>query len=208
MSESPLMETIRRHWREVLLAAGSRIGENACFYLFSIYVLKYAEKIGVDPRLAMTGVFLASLLELITMPVFGFISDRWSRKGMYVLGSLLLAGVAWPYYAMLNTQDNTLVILAVVLSLAIPHAMLYSVQASLIPELFGTRVRYTGASIGYQLGSPLGGGLAPIIAASLVHEFPGQYWALVIYLVVIALISLGCVLLLAETSRKDISGVD
>lgn len=208
VSEAPLRETIRKHWREVLLAAGSRIGENACFYLFSIYVLKYASHIGVDPGLAMTGVFVASLIELFTIPAFGLISDRWSRKGMYILGSLLLAGVAWPYYALLNTRQDGLVVLAVILSLTIPHAMLYSVQASLIPELFGTRVRYTGASIGYQLGSPLGGGIAPIIAASLVHEFPGTYAPLVIYLVAIALVSLVCVLMLAETSKKDISVVE
>jgi hypothetical protein len=83
--------------------------------------------------------------------------------------------------------------------------MLYSVQASLIPELFGTRVRYTGASIGYQLASPLAGGLAPIIAATLVHSFSNSYWPLVLYIVAISVLSLACVYFLAETSRKDLS---
>jgi metabolite-proton symporter len=205
VAQTPVRETLRRHWREVLLAAGSRIGENACFYLFSIYVLKYVAHIGVDPQLAMTGVIIAGVLELFTMPAFGLISDAWSRKGVYVLGSLVLAGMALPYYALLHTRQDNLVLLAVILSLAIPHAMLYSVQASLIPELFGTRVRYTGASLGYQLGSPLGGGLAPMIAAYLVYKFPGEFWPLAQYLILIALISLGCVLLLAETSKKDLS---
>jgi MHS family shikimate/dehydroshikimate transporter-like MFS transporter len=85
------------------------------------------------------------------------------------------------------------------------HAMLYSVQASLIPELFGTRLRCTGASIGYQLATPLAGGVAPLIATTLIEFFPGQYWPLAAYIIFNSLISLTSVWYLAETSRKDIS---
>jgi MHS family shikimate/dehydroshikimate transporter-like MFS transporter len=95
-------------------------------------------------------------------------------------------------------------VLAVVLSLTVGHALLYSVQASLIPELFGTRLRYTGSSLGYQLAAPFAGGMAPIIAASLAQRFPGQYEWLALYIVLISALSLACVLCLAETSRKDI----
>jgi MFS family permease len=97
---------------------------------------------------------------------------------------------------------------AVILSLAVGHALLYSVQGALIPELFGTRLRYTGASLGYQLGAPFAGGLAPIIAASLAEYFPGQYWPLALYVILMAVLSLVCVVCLAETSRKDISVPD
>ena len=83
--------------------------------------------------------------------------------------------------------------------------MLYSVQASLIPELFGTRLRYTGASIGYQLAAPIAGGLAPIIAASLVQWYRNQWWPLAAYIIGICLVSLACVYFLAETSRKDLA---
>jgi len=116
-----------------------------------------------------------------------------------------LAVFAFPYYALLHSRDPGWIILAIVLSLAGGHAMLYSVQASLIPELFPTRVRYTGASLGYQLAAPFAGGLAPLIAATLVEKFPGQSWPLAVYLIGISGISLVSVLLLAETSRKDIS---
>jgi len=95
--------------------------------------------------------------------------------------------------------------LAVIVSLAVGHAMLYSVQASLIPELFGTRVRYTGASLGYQLAAPFAGGLAPIIATWLVHLFPEQWWPLAAYIITICVLSLVCVYLLTETSRKDLA---
>jgi hypothetical protein len=90
-------------------------------------------------------------------------------------------------------------------SLTVGHAALYSVQASLIPELFGTRLRYTGSSLGYQLAAPFAGGLAPLIATWLAGVFPGQYWPLALYIVLISLLSLGCIVGLAETSRKDIS---
>jgi MFS family permease len=124
---------------------------------------------------------------------------------MYLAGSLLLIAFAVPYYLLLDTRHPGAVMLAVIVSLAAGHAMLYSVQASLIPELFGTRVRYTGASLGYQLAAPFAGGLAPIIATWLVHRFQGQWWPLVAYIITICILSLVCVHFLAETSRKDLA---
>jgi MFS family permease len=117
----------------------------------------------------------------------------------------LLIAFAFPYYALLETRHPLAVLLAVVISLAGVHGLLYAVQASLIPELFGTRLRYSGASIGYQLASPVAGGLAPLIAVTLVKEFPGHYWPLAAYVIGIAVISLVSVILLAETSHKDLS---
>jgi MHS family shikimate/dehydroshikimate transporter-like MFS transporter len=148
---------------------------------------------------------VAAGIEFFTIPLFGILSDRWSRKRTYVVGCLFLILFAFPYYALLQTRAESSILLAVVLTLAVGHALLYSVQASLIPELFGTRLRYTGASLGYQLGSPLAGGAAPIIATVLVKTFPNQYWPLAVYIIVISVISLLCVQALAETSQKDIS---
>jgi hypothetical protein len=116
-----------------------------------------------------------------------------------------LIAFALPYYALLQTREPTWIVLATVVALAGGHAMLYAVQASLIPELFGTRLRYTGASIGYQLASPVAGGLSPLIAVWLVNTYPGQFWPLAQYVIVISVISLACVQLLSETSRKDLS---
>lgn len=209
LSEAPLTETLRHHWREVLLAAGCRLAENSCFYLFTVYILAYGKEVlQVDAAVLLLAVNLAAVAEVFAIPLYGFLSDRTSRKGAYVAGCLFLIVVAGPYYALLNTREPFWIILATVTAMVGGHAPLYSVQASLIPELFGTRLRYTGASIGYQLASPIAGGLSPIIAASLVHFFPDQYLMLALYIAVISVISLGCVLLLAETSRKDISAAD
>jgi metabolite-proton symporter len=206
VAEAPINETLRHHWREVLLAAGSRISENSCFYLFSIYVIAYGKHVlNLEPGLILLAVNLAAAVEIITIPLWGSLSDRWSRKGVYRLGNLVLIGFAGPYYWLLGTLQPVAVVAAVVLSLALGHAMLYSVQGSLIPELFDTRLRYTGASIGYQLAAPIAGGSAPVIAAWLVHSFPGQPWLLAIYIVAICILSLICVHFLAETSRKNLT---
>jgi metabolite-proton symporter len=204
VAEAPVAEVVRKHRREVLLAAGTRYAENSCFYLFSIYIAAYGSTVlGVSSSLILWAVNLAAAAEFCTIPCL--LSDRLSRKAVFVMGCLCLAVFAFPYYALLDSGNAVWIVLAIVLSLAGGHAMLYSVQASLIPELFPTRVRYTGASLGYQLAAPFAGGLAPLIAATLVEKWPGQYWPLAVYLIAISGISLVSVLLLAETSTKDIS---
>jgi MFS family permease len=115
-----------------------------------------------------------------------------------------LIGFAFPYYFLLHSGQPIWMVSAVILSLTVGHAPLYSVQASLIPELFSTRLRYTGASLGYQLATPVAGGLAPTIATILVERFKDQYWPLALYIIVICIISIFCVQALAETSQKDL----
>jgi metabolite-proton symporter len=206
VARAPIAETLRRHWREVLLAAGARVSENSCFYLFSTYVIAYGTGVlHLEERLMLRAVYLAAAVEVFTIPLWGMLSDRWSRKGVYRLGSLVLVGFAGPYYWLLGTLEPVAVVAAVVLSLALGHAMLYSVQASLIPELFGTRLRYTGASLGYQLAAPIAGGSAPLIAAWLVFTCPEQPWVLAAYIAGISIFSLVCVHFLAETSRNDLT---
>ena len=206
VADDPLRETLRRHWREILLAAGTRIVENACFYLFTVATLAYGKDVlKVAPGVMLLAVNVAAAVEVFTIPLFGMLSDRLSRRRTYMAGCLFLMLFALPYYAMLESRRTELILLAVVISLAGGHAVLYSVQASLIPELFGTRVRCTGASIGYQLGSPLAGGLAPLIATVLIEMFPGHYWPLAAYIILMGALSLACVQRLAETSRKDIT---
>ena len=198
--------SVRRHWREVLLAAGSRVSENSCFYLFSTYIIAFGKDVlHVEPGRILWAVNLAAAVEIFTIPLWGILSDHWSRKRMYLVGNLILIGFAGPYYWLLGTRQPVAIVAAVVLSLALGHAMLYSVQASLIPELFGTRLRYTGASISYQLAAPIAGGSSPLIAAWLAHTFPGQSWLLAVYIVGICTLSSVCVHFLAETSRKDLT---
>jgi MFS family permease len=208
VARAPVAETLRRHWREVLLAAGARLTENSCFYLFSAYALTYGQTVlRVDEGVLLAAVNLAAAVEFFTIPLFGVLSDAWSRKAVYTGGCLFLIAFALPYYALLGTREPAWIIVATVVALAGGHALLYAVQASLIPELFGTRVRYTGASLGYQVAAPVAGGLSPVIAAWLVHTYPGDFWPLAQYVILVSVVSLVCVQLLAETSRKDLSGM-
>ncbi len=211
VSASPIWETLREHRREVLLAGGARLAENACFYLFTVYALTYVKGLTADEDEAkaleatvLLGINLAAAVAFVLIPVYGLLSDWWSRRGMCVLGCVLVMAAAWPFFLALETRAAGPIILALVVSVGVIHSLLYSVQAALIPELFGTRLRYTGASLGYQLAAPFAGGIAPLVAAALVRVSGGS-WAVAAYMAVLALVSLGCVLLLAETSRKDIS---
>jgi MHS family shikimate/dehydroshikimate transporter-like MFS transporter len=207
VSEAPVTETVFQHWRDLLLIAGLRITENASFYLFTVYSISYAKnQLKIDASLMLTAINITAAIEFFTIPFFGILSDRISRRVTYLIGCVFLIGWAFPYYALLETHDPVAIILATAIGVAFGHAMLYSVQASLIPELFGTRLRCTGASIGYQLGAPLAGGAAPLVAATLSDVFPDQYWPLAVYVIVNSVISLVSVWLIAETSRKDISG--
>src|SRR5262249_16844036 len=130
VAHAPLTAPLGRHWREVLLAAGSRISENSCFYLFSTYIIAYGKDVlHVEPGLILWAVNLAAAMAIFTIPLWGMLSDRWSRKGVYVLGNLVLIGFAGPYYWLLGTLQPTAIVVAVVLSLALGHRMLYSVQA-------------------------------------------------------------------------------
>jgi metabolite-proton symporter len=209
LAEAPVGETLRRYWRQVLLVAGVRLTENACFYLFTVEIFSYGRDVlHMEKGVFLLAVNLAAVAELVVIPLYGILSDRTSRKAAYIGGCLVLMVGAWPYYALLQTREPVWIVAATVSIMAFGHAILYSVQASLIPELFGTRLRYTGASLGYQLGAPFAGGLAPIIATVLVRFFPGQFWPLALYVSLMSVVSLVCVLRLAETSRKDISGLD
>jgi len=206
IADAPIRETIRRHWLEILLAAGARIVENAGFYLFTIYIHNYgANVLGLPSQVMLWAVSIAAALELVTIPLYGVLSDWLSRRATYIAGCVFFGVFAFPFFALLETRDPNLILLAIVVALNGGHAALYAVQASLIPELFGTRLRYTGASIAYQLASPLAGGLAPIIATWLVNRYPHEYWPLAVYVIIMSLVSLACVSWLAETSKKNIS---
>jgi metabolite-proton symporter len=209
IADAPVSDTLRYHWRDILLVAGTRITENASFYLFTVWVMWYAtEVLHVGTEVLLQSVNLAAAIAFVTIPLFGFLSDRLTRRSVYMTGCLFFILFALPYYALLESRSTTGIVLATVVGVSLGHALLYSVQASLIPELFGTSIRCTGASIGYQLGGPLAGGVAPLIATGLVKLFPGHYWPLAGYIIVNSVISLGCVMLLAETSRKDLGAAE
>src|SRR5581483_9981836 len=124
VAQAPVSETLRRYWREVLLAAGARLTENACFYLFTVYVLTYGvEVLHIEKGDLLLAVNLGAAAEIVTMPLFGLLSDRTSRKGAYVAGCIILMVLAWPYYLLLNTREPMWIVVATVLVMAGGHAL-------------------------------------------------------------------------------------
>ncbi len=202
----PILEVLRTHPRNVLLAMGARLAENAFFYIFTVWVLSYATKqLGMDQSTLLNGVLLGSAAQLAAIPFFGSLSDRLGRRPVYLGGALFLLAMAFPFFWLVDMRSTGLAWLAIVIGM-VGHAAMYGPQAAFFSELFGTRTRYTGASLGYQLAAPFAGGLAPIIASALLGWAGGNPWLVALYLIAMAVVTIVCVLLAAETNRRDLAG--
>ena len=204
-SRVPVAEVLQRQWREVLLACLIRTGQQAPFYIFVTFVLTYATRtLGFSNQEILNDVLLYSTVSLFTVPFWGYISDRIGRKRMYIIGAVIMLLYCWPYFALLDTRAPALVLLAVIAS-AVVHDMQYGPQAAFIAEAFTPRLRYSGASLGYQLASVTAGGPAPLIAVALLAQF-GSSTPIVIYMMVCALISVVSAAALRDRGRQlDIS---
>ncbi len=200
----PIIETLKRHPKNVILAMGMRFGENAGFYIFTVFALTYAtEQLGLPKSTVLNGVLLAAVAQLIAIPYFGKLSDKIGRRPVYMAGATALLFFPFLFFALLDTQSTVLIWLAIILSLII-HSAMYGPQAAFFSELFGTNVRYSGASLGYQLAAPFAGGLAPMIAALLLKWSDGDPWPVAAYLTVAAMITLVSVWLAQETHQSDL----
>ncbi len=203
----PFLAVLRRYPRNVLLAIGSRMAENGSFYVFTVFVLTYTTvNLGL-PRTTMLNCLLAATAwQFVAIPTFGTLSDAVGRRPVYLGGAAALALFAFPFFRMVDTKDATWIGVAIAIALTAQSAM-YAPQAAFFSELFGTDVRYTGASIGYQLASPLAGGLAPLVCVSLLEWAGGRTGGVAAYLIALCAISILAVALAAEThrSRLDVS---
>jgi MFS transporter, MHS family, shikimate and dehydroshikimate transport protein len=203
-STQPIIEVLRRYPKQVLLAMGARLAENGAFYIYSVFALVYATQVvHMDRSIVLYGILIASALELPMIPFFGALSDRVGRKPVYLFGAIATAVLAYPLFLLLDTGSPPLVWLALILTFICSHAAMYAPQAAFLSELFGTRVRYSGASLGAQLSSVLAGGLSPIIATALLTYGYGR-GALALYLIGMAIITIISVIIATETLRHDI----
>ena len=201
-AQMPVIEVIRTYPKNLLLAIGARVASDASFYIFAVFVLDYATRsLGVPRGTILLSVAIASIIELFTIPAFAMLSDRIGRRPIYMVGAALTLVFAYPYFLLLGTRSAILIVLASVLGLSVAHALMYGPMTAFFSELFGTRVRYSGISMGYQLSAILGGGLAPIIATSLVALGGGDPWPVAAYMAALCVITLVSVLLTTETIR-------
>jgi MHS family shikimate/dehydroshikimate transporter-like MFS transporter len=199
----PIVDVLRTYPKNVILGVGSRIGIDAAFYILAVYSLTHiSANLGLSQNIGLLAVSIAALIEIFTIPAFASLSDRVGRKPILIGGAALLGVWTFPFFALLNTKSAVMIILATIIGLSIAHAMVYGVQGSFYAELFGTRVRYSGASFSYQISGIFGGALAPLIATSL---YPAGGTVLIsAYVAAPCALSVLCYALARETYRKDI----
>jgi metabolite-proton symporter len=201
---APVIEVFRKQPREILLSALVRMAEQAPFYIFTAFVFAYATTtLHMSRNLVLTAVLVASCVSFITIPLSGHISDRIGRRNMYIIGTVATGLFGFLYFGMLDTAEPSAVFIAIVLSL-IPHDMMYGPQAALIAEAFTPRLRYSGASLGYQFASIIAGGPAPLIATALFATYQTGY-AIAIYIAACAVVSLVSAVMMPDYTGKDIS---
>ena len=199
----PIVDVLRTYPKNVALGVGSRIGIDAAFYILAVYSLTHiSTNLGLSQNIGLLAVSIAALIEIFTIPLFASLSDRVGRKPLLIGGAALLGIWAFPFFALLNTESTLLIVLAVIVGLSVAHAAVYGVQGSFYAELFGTRVRYSGASFSYQISGIFGGALAPLIATSLYPA--GGTTLIAVYVAAVCALSILCYALAQETYRKDI----
>jgi MFS family permease len=204
VEKAPIMEVIRKQPREIILSALTRLSEQTPFYIFTAFVFTYTVgTLKMDRNFILSAVMVAALVAFVTIPVSGHISDLIGRRKMYLIGVVAIGLFGFLYFGMIDTMTPSLVFIAIVLSL-IPHNIQYGPQAALIAESFTPRLRYSGASLGYQLASIIAGGPAPIIATALFARYQTGY-AVAIYIAACAVVSAIAASLMPDYTGKDIS---
>ncbi|MEU3573978.1 MFS transporter [Kitasatospora sp. NPDC036755] len=203
----PLVEVLRDHWREVLVAMGARMAENISYYVMTTFVLTYAvTHAHFSKQTALNAVLIASAIQFALIPLFGALSDRVGRKPVYLVGAVGVGAWAFVFFGMVDTKSFGSLVTAVTVGLVF-HSAMYAPQAAFFSELFATRMRYSGASIGAQFSSVAAGAPAPLIATALLKEY-GSPTPIAVYVAIAAAITVLAVLCGRETRGRDLAEVD
>jgi metabolite-proton symporter len=198
---SPLIQVLKDHRADVLLAGGAFIANNTCFYVAITYAVAYgASTVGIPKETMLAAVMIGSVVMAPALILCGALSDRIGRRGIFMLGAVLSGLWAFAVFPLIETGSPVAITAAIGVELVL-ISLMYGPQAALFAELFPVEVRYSGASLGYQIGSVFGGGFAPIIATALFERFRSSE-PISIYLAAMCAVSLVCTAILARRASK------
>jgi metabolite-proton symporter len=205
VSRKPIVDVVKEQPRDVLTAMGMRMAENGIFYIYTVFFLAYGEKtLELSEETMLIGVVIVAIIGLFTIPFYGRLSDRVGRKPLYMAGAIVSLVMCFPAFLMADTKSAILIWLAMVIGVNVGHDLMYGPQGAYFAELFGTRHRYSGASLGYQLASVFAGGFAPLIAAALLTAAGGEPWLVAAYMTALAIITVVATAFARETYQEDI----
>ncbi|WP_342540317.1 MFS transporter [Heyndrickxia sp. FSL K6-6286] len=191
IAKIPFIETIRTHWKEVLIAVGAKVVETAPFYIFGTFIVSYATtQLGYSRTVTLNAVTLATIITTILIPYMGRLSDTFGRKKLYVIGTCLMIIYAFPYFWLIHQHSAVLLTVATVLGLGIIWAPITAVLGTMFSEIFKSNVRYTGITLGYQIGAAVAGGTAPLVATALLKAYNNSYVPVALYIILASIISL------------------
>ena len=206
VSNLPIVDVLQNYWRSILITMGAFFLLNGGFYIAITFMLTYGtQTVGVESSTMLTGVLIAACVQIVAIGFFGALSDRVGRRPVYLGGAIFLALFSFPLFWMVNTGNAVVIWLALTIAVASLGAM-YGPMGAFFSELFDTKVRYSGASLGYQLASVFAGGLAPFIGVALLSRY--GYTAVALYMIGMAIVTIVAVYLATETYRRDLSGRD
>ena len=198
--------SISRQPRLVVTAIALKVSEISWAVIGAVFSIFYVtDKLHLSRGLALNAVQLAAVVQIFVTPFYGWLSDRLGRRPVYIAACLFSIAYAFPMFWLMDVGSSGAVILAVVLAIGIGQGVMFGVGATYLSELFATGVRYTGASLGFQIGAALSGGFTPIIAAALFRATGGESWAISLYLIALAIITLLATLTAPETAHKPLS---
>ncbi|MCN9240387.1 MHS family MFS transporter [Streptomyces sp. RY43-2] len=203
----PLVSVLRHHWRDVLIAIGARMAENISYYVITAFILVYATtSAGVSKQTALNAVLVASAVHFVVIPAWGALSDRVGRRPVYLLGAAGVGLWMFPFFRLIDTGSFGNLVLAVTVGLVL-HGAMYAPQAAFFSEMFATRMRYSGASIGAQFSSVAAGAPAPLIATALLSDY-GSSTPIALYVIAAAVLTLIAVGVAKETRDRDLARID
>jgi MHS family shikimate/dehydroshikimate transporter-like MFS transporter len=205
LSKNPVAEAVGQNTRTFLISVGLKLSEVSWVYMLTVFVVGYATgKLGLPKPMILDAVMYAALSELVSLPLFGWLSDKIGRRPLFILGALFTIAFAFPLFWMVESKSVVLIFAAIMIAMNFGHAMMFGPESAYFPELFGSRVRYSGASFGFQVSAALGGGFSPIIATAMVGYFGGT-WGVSMMMIVLALITLAAALAARDTRGKPLA---